>query len=56
MEEDDLATIDPSNIIDNGRRTRGKEIDWSKTDAADQMDDDDDDDEDFAAPDEKMQD
>lgn len=55
-DEDNLEEIDPDNIITDGRRTRGKQIDW---DAADKKakeagdgamfddEDDDDDDEDF---------
>lgn len=49
-EDDELAEIDPSNIISNGRRTRGKQIDFAKA-AAEQpaAEDDSDDDEDFVA-------
>lgn len=48
-EEDDLAEIDTSNII-QGRRTRGAKIDFTKA-AAEQMDEDEDEnDDDFEAP------
>lgn len=52
-EEDELAEIDPSNIITSGRRTRGKQIDFAKA-AAEQptQEDDSDDDEDFVAAEE----
>ena len=51
-EDDDLAEIDPSNII-GGRRTRGKEIDFAKAaEEAGEMDEDDDDDEEYKAPEE----
>lgn len=45
-----MDEIDLDNIVDGGRRTRGKVIDWAK--AAEQVpadDDDEDDDEDFEA-------
>jgi len=54
-DQDNLEPISPSNIIEGGRRTRGKNIDFAevaeKAKAAgdDPMDDDDDDDEDFEA-------
>ena len=52
-----MEEIDPSNIITNGRRTRGKEIDFVKAAAAMPADEDDDEeDDDFEAPDEEMKD
>lgn len=50
-EEDDTQDnlndpIDQSNIIQGGRRTRGKVIDYSKI-STDEMEDDDDDDEEY---------
>ena len=50
-EEDDQDTmeeIDTDNIISDGRRTRGKAIDFAKAaeDAGDELDDDDDDEDD----------
>jgi hypothetical protein len=51
-EEDDLAEIDPSNII-GGRRTRGKQIDFAKAaEEAGDMDEDDEDDTEYKAPEE----
>lgn len=66
-EEDDLAEIDASNIITQGRRTRGKVIDYTKVEAelkkqketsekaGDEIEDEDDEDEDddFKEPEEK---
>jgi hypothetical protein len=52
-EEDDLAEIDVTNIITQGRRTRGKVIDYSKVDEElkqenkDGNEDDEDEDDDF---------
>ncbi|KAH9449110.1 hypothetical protein MJO28_010231 [Puccinia striiformis f. sp. tritici] len=51
-EIDDLAEIDPSNII-SGSRTRGKKIDFSKAEV-DAADEDDDEDEDVVPGDETM--
>ena len=48
-DDDDLAEIDTSNIISGGRRTRGKQIDFTNA-VQDVMDDEEDDDEDFKAP------
>jgi hypothetical protein len=43
-----MEEINPDNIIDGGRRTRGKKIDFTKAAAtADDLDDDEEDDEDF---------
>ncbi len=44
-----MEVIDPENIISNGRRTRGKMIDFAKAaeNAGDDLDDDEEDDEDF---------
>ncbi|KAH0614571.1 uncharacterized protein H6S33_000207 [Morchella sextelata] len=50
-DDDDLAEIDSSNIIQGGRRTRGKQIDFVAAAKAQPVaDEDDEDDEDFAAP------
>jgi hypothetical protein len=51
-DEDNMEEIDLNNIIDNGRRTRGKTIDFAK--AAEEAGDDEEDDEeddDFEDPD-----
>jgi len=57
---DNMEEIDMSNIINSGRRTRGKTIDFAKAAeaAGDDLDDDEDDDDDFEAPldDDAMQD
>ncbi|CAG7936877.1 unnamed protein product, partial [Penicillium olsonii] len=47
--------IDESNIIQGGRRTRGKVIDYSKV-AADDMEDDDEDDEEYESREDKADD
>lgn len=49
---DNMEEIDMSNIINTGRRTRGKTIDFAKAAeaAGDDLDDDEDDDDDFEAP------
>ena len=46
-----MAEIDTSNIINDGRRTRGKTIDFAKAaeNAGDELEEDEDDDEDFQA-------
>ena len=46
---DNMEEISTANIINNGRRTRGKTIDFTKAakDAGDDLEDDEDDDEDF---------
>lgn len=46
-----MAEIDTSNILDGGRRTRGKNIDFAKAaeNAGDELEEDEDDDEDFEA-------
>ena len=56
-DDDNMEEIDTANIISNGRRTRGKNIDFAEAaqkskDAGDDLDDDDDeeDDEDFEEP------
>ncbi|KAI1817580.1 histone chaperone domain CHZ-domain-containing protein [Poronia punctata] len=48
-EEDNLEEIDLNNIVDGGRRTRGRVIDWAKAaqDVPAEDDDDDDDEDDF---------
>jgi len=57
-EEDDLAEIDMSNIINTGRRTRGKQIDFAKAAAEEPAKDDEDDeeDDDFEAPEDEHHD
>ncbi|OCL13594.1 hypothetical protein AOQ84DRAFT_372038 [Glonium stellatum] len=54
-DEDSMEEINTDNIIQDGRRTRGKNIDFKK--AAAELDDDDeeDDDGDFQDPDDTMQ-
>lgn len=49
-DDDNMEEIDTSNIISGGRRTRGRQIDF--TQAAEELpeDDDDDDDDDFEEP------
>ncbi|KAF2003032.1 hypothetical protein P154DRAFT_573436 [Amniculicola lignicola CBS 123094] len=49
-DEDNMEEIDTNNIINTGRRTRGKNIDFTK--AAEELpeDDDEDDDDDFKDP------
>ena len=44
-----MGEIDTQNILNTGRRTRGKTIDFAAVteEAADELDDDEDDDEDF---------
>ncbi len=44
-----MEEIDTDNIINDGRRTRGKTIDFAKAaeNAGDELDDDDDEDDDF---------
>ncbi|KAM0794125.1 histone chaperone domain CHZ-domain-containing protein [Usnea florida] len=54
-DEDNMEEIDTDNIITDGRRTRGKSIDFAKAaeNAGDELDDDDDDeDDDFEEKDE----
>jgi hypothetical protein len=48
---EDMKTIETSNIIPSGRRTRGKTIDFVKAaaEAGDELPDDEDDDGDFVA-------
>lgn len=54
-DEDNMEEIDTDNIIQDGRRTRGKTIDFAKAaENADDIDDDEEDDEDFEAPDDTM--
>ncbi|KEZ46125.1 hypothetical protein SAPIO_CDS0984 [Scedosporium apiospermum] len=54
-EEDNLDEIDTNNIINSGRRTRGRIIDFAKAAEENPPDDDDDeDDDDFQAPDEDV--
>ncbi|KAI0479037.1 histone chaperone domain CHZ-domain-containing protein [Xylariaceae sp. FL0804] len=49
-EDDGEDEIDPSNIIDSGRRTRGRVIDWAKAAEENPAADEDDDDEDDFEP------
>ena len=51
-DDDNMEEIDTENIIPDGRRTRGKTIDFAKAseENADELDEDEDDDEDFEAP------
>lgn len=51
-----MEAIDPDNILDTGRRTRGKEIDFAKAAQDDTAaDEDDDDDEDFVEDEDAME-
>ncbi|KAI1364208.1 histone chaperone domain CHZ-domain-containing protein [Xylaria arbuscula] len=43
-EDDNMDEIDLNNIVENGRRTRGKVIDWAKAAEENPADDDDDED------------
>lgn len=53
-DDDDLAEIDSNNIIQGGRRTRGKQIDFAAAAKAQPAgEDDSEDDEDFVAPEDK---
>lgn len=56
-DEDDMAEIDMDNIVSEGRRTRGKAIDFAKaaqeTPEEDEEEDEEDDD-DFEDPDDAM--
>ncbi|KAK8161433.1 histone chaperone domain CHZ-domain-containing protein [Phyllosticta citrichinensis] len=56
-DEDNMEEIDPDNIIDGGRRTRGKTIDFTKAneEAGNMEDYDEDEDDDFEDPDDSMQ-
>jgi hypothetical protein len=50
-DDDNMEEIDTSNILSDGRRTRGRQIDFAK--AAEELpedEDDDDDDDDFEEP------
>ncbi|CCF43974.1 hypothetical protein CH063_13522, partial [Colletotrichum higginsianum] len=56
-EEDGMEEIDLNNIVEGGRRTRGRVIDFAK--AAEENpaeDDEDDEDDDFQAPDDSRMD
>ena len=53
-DEDNMEQIDPDNIIPDGRRTRGRQINWAK--AAEELPEDgedEDEDEDFEAGDDE---
>jgi hypothetical protein len=52
-----MEEIDTDNILQGGRRTRGRQIDFAKAaqEATDLPEDEEDDDEDFEAPDEDME-
>jgi len=56
-DDDNMEEIDTDNIINGGRRTRGKVIDFAKAaqEAKDLDEDEDDEDDDFEAPDEEME-
>jgi hypothetical protein len=45
-----MEEIDLNNIVDGGRRTRGRVIDWAKAAEENPVEDDDDDDEDDFEP------
>ncbi|KAI2641938.1 histone chaperone domain CHZ-domain-containing protein [Xylaria nigripes] len=45
-DDDNMDEIDTNNIVDGGRRTRGRVIDWAKAAQENPVDDDDDDDDD----------
>ncbi|KAI1766622.1 histone chaperone domain CHZ-domain-containing protein [Hypoxylon sp. FL1150] len=49
-DDDNMDEIDPSNIVEGGRRTRGRVIDWAKAAEENPADDDDDEDEDDYEP------
>ena len=58
-DDDNMEEIDTDNIIQDGRRTRGKTIDFAEAakNAGDELEDDeDDDDDDFEEKDEEMHD
>jgi hypothetical protein len=57
-DDDNLEEIDLDNIVDGGRRTRGKQIDFAKAaaEAKDLEEDEEDDDDDYEIPDEEMKD
>ncbi|KAI1185096.1 histone chaperone domain CHZ-domain-containing protein [Nemania serpens] len=44
VDDDNMEEIDLNNIVDGGRRTRGRVIDWAKAAEENPADDDDDDD------------
>lgn len=48
--EDNMDEIDLGNIVDGGRRTRGRVIDWAKAAEENPAEDDDDEDEDDYEP------
>lgn len=54
-DEDNMEEIDTSNIISDGRRTRGRQIDFAKAAAEnpEEDDDDDEDDDDFQGEDDE---
>lgn len=49
-DEDNMDEIDLNNIVDGGRRTRGRVIDWAKAAEENPADDEDEDDEDDFQP------
>ncbi|KAI3327620.1 hypothetical protein HD806DRAFT_328262 [Xylariaceae sp. AK1471] len=49
-DDDNMDEIDLNNIVDGGRRTRGRVIDWAKAAEENPAEDDDDDDEDDFEP------
>ncbi|KAF1810106.1 hypothetical protein P152DRAFT_475951 [Eremomyces bilateralis CBS 781.70] len=56
-DDDNMEEIDTNNIINTGRRTRGKAIDFAKAaeNANDLDDEDEDEDDDFQAPEDAME-
>ncbi|KAI1107314.1 hypothetical protein F4804DRAFT_297555 [Jackrogersella minutella] len=54
--DDNMDEIDLNNIVDGGRRTRGRVIDWAKAAQDNPAEDDDDDDEDDYEPAAEVQD
>ncbi|RYP90733.1 hypothetical protein DL770_003128 [Monosporascus sp. CRB-9-2] len=55
-EEDGMEEIDLNNIVEGGRRTRGRVIDWAKAAEENPAEDDDDDDEDDFEPEKEKDD
>ncbi|RYP50094.1 hypothetical protein DL768_004298 [Monosporascus sp. mg162] len=55
-EEDGMEEIDLNNIVEGGRRTRGRVIDWAKAAEENPAEDDDDEDEDDFEPEKEKDD
>ena len=51
-----MDEIDPNNIVQDGRRTRGRVIDWAKAAEENPAEDDDEDDEDDFEPENEQDD